>query len=422
VRIWENIVVSRLQTSSAAPYWDDGDQAAIAYATPQQKRFYYHFVQEISNGRLIDINGNINYLLVFLQSTVQRFISDKNLKGLLADFEKFSAAYGSHERLQFFLSLWKADAYLYLGNYDLAWSCIRQMYFNIQDVLDIRSKCNETSVSGADLFKLTGAKETLTDFGKNNFDSVLMIISKFLDNFHDKHRRNFIEHFCNQFDFATLNDVDLEKLREFYCDDRDFAERKLRYQLLEQKNYREREKYIHYFRRSIPFPYVSMPLYDGSSIEHPSFPSQPVPSIIQYAAENECRRIIREAENTLRDEMSVPRIGEGWVSETELFYKLCERFPTEKVINHARPTWLGPQHLDIYFPKRNIGIEYQGVQHQYPVEYFGGETGFNEQKERDERKRRLCEENKCRLIYVFPGYDFEEISREITSSFIRVEI
>ncbi len=43
------------------------------------------------------------------------------------------------------------------------------------------------------------------------------------------------------------------------------------------------------------------------------------------------------------------------------------------------------QHLDIYFPKYNIGIEYQGEQHSRPIEFFGGEEGFKATKERDKR-------------------------------------
>ena len=32
------------------------------------------------------------------------------------------------------------------------------------------------------------------------------------------------------------------------------------------------------------------------------------------------------------------------------------------------------------FPKENIGIEYQGEQHDSPVEFFGGEESFEKGK------------------------------------------
>ena len=78
---------------------------------------------------------------------------------------------------------------------------------------------------------------------------------------------------------------------------------------------------------------------------------------------NEIKRIVRECENTVREEMDLPKIGEGWISETELYYQIKKAFPREIVIHHGRPAWLGRQHLDVYLPKKNIAIEYQGNQH-----------------------------------------------------------
>jgi very-short-patch-repair endonuclease len=61
--------------------------------------------------------------------------------------------------------------------------------------------------------------------------------------------------------------------------------------------------------------------------------------------------------------------------------------------------WLGSQHLDFYLPQYNIGIECQGGQHFKSVEWFGGNDGFMKTKERDERKRKLCEEHGIKLLY-----------------------
>ena len=103
-----------------------------------------------------------------------------------------------------------------------------------------------------------------------------------------------------------------------------------------------------------------------------------VPKIIFEALMNEIKRILRESENIYREEKDIPKVGEGWVSETELYHKIKEAFPNEEVIHHGRPSWLNRQHLDIYFPKRNIGIEYQGEQHDSPIDFFGGEEGLKE--------------------------------------------
>lgn len=124
-------------------------------------------------------------------------------------------------------------------------------------------------------------------------------------------------------------------------------------------------------------------------------------------------REIRESENDLRLSKGLPKIGEGWISETELYYNIKSNFSNYKVIHHGKPKWLGRQHLDIYIEDLNIGLEYQGKQHSQSVDYFGGETSFHKQVLLDEKKRRLCEENSCKLIEVFPNYNLNDVINEI---------
>lgn len=138
-----------------------------------------------------------------------------------------------------------------------------------------------------------------------------------------------------------------------------------------------------------------------------------IPDMIILALNKKIRSLLRESENIYRENCGIPRVGEGWISETELYYKIKKSFLKEKVIHHASPSWLGKQHLDIYFPERKIAIEYQGEQHQRPIDYFGGEKAFKIQKERDERKKRLCDENKCKLFYCYPEDDFQKLIKEI---------
>jgi len=120
-------------------------------------------------------------------------------------------------------------------------------------------------------------------------------------------------------------------------------------------------------------------------------------------------------QNKFRVSNGIPKIGEGWVSETELFYKIKEYFSEIEVKQHGRTKWLGKQHIDIWIPKYRIGIEYQGEQHQKPIEFFGGEEGYIKNKERDERKKRLFKENNSSLVEVFPNYNFDEVIKEIES-------
>ena len=57
------------------------------------------------------------------------------------------------------------------------------------------------------------------------------------------------------------------------------------------------------------------------------------------------------------------------------------------------------QFLDFYLPRYNIAIECQGEQHYKPIEYFGGEKEYNLVLERDNAKKKQCEENGVKLLY-----------------------
>ena len=69
--------------------------------------------------------------------------------------------------------------------------------------------------------------------------------------------------------------------------------------------------------------------------------------------------------------------------------------------------WLGRQSLDFYLPNYNVGIECQGEQHFFPVEYFGGDKTFKKTLQRDKRKKALCEKHGIKLLYFgnVPNYD-----------------
>jgi len=96
----------------------------------------------------------------------------------------------------------------------------------------------------------------------------------------------------------------------------------------------------------------------------------------------------REAENIVRDQLGVPRVGEGWVGETHLYFAVKALFPEYGVQREASPEFLGRQRFDIYLPEVGVAIEYQGQQHYKPVKLFGGEEGFRRTKDRDRTKKK----------------------------------
>ena len=74
--------------------------------------------------------------------------------------------------------------------------------------------------------------------------------------------------------------------------------------------------------------------------------------------------------------------------------------------------WLGRQSLDFYLPNYKVGIECQGEQHFFPIDFAGKGVEwackkFDKLIKRDKRKKKLCEENGVKLLYFgnVPNYD-----------------
>lgn len=110
-----------------------------------------------------------------------------------------------------------------------------------------------------------------------------------------------------------------------------------------------------------------------------------------------------EAGQNLKDELGV-----GWVSELTLVNIVRKLFPEEKVLHQGRPSWLKPQSLDVFIPRLNLAIEYQGEQHFIPIDHYGGEAALARNQERDRRKAKACADNGVELIYFHYDEDFSE--------------
>lgn len=75
------------------------------------------------------------------------------------------------------------------------------------------------------------------------------------------------------------------------------------------------------------------------------------------------------------------------LSESGIEYESQKRF-----------CWLGLQSLDFYIHKCRIAIECQGSQH-FGIGGWSKEFDFGKQKERDNRKYKLCIDNNVRILY-----------------------
>ena len=85
-----------------------------------------------------------------------------------------------------------------------------------------------------------------------------------------------------------------------------------------------------------------------------------------------------------------------WKNELSLFHAVRKKHPD--TLYQYRPGWLGRQSLDLYIPSLRTAIEYQGIQHYRPVDFFGGEEALAQRQELDRLKKELCLENDVRMI------------------------
>ncbi|WP_210131614.1 hypothetical protein [Staphylococcus sp. GDK8D30P] len=64
--------------------------------------------------------------------------------------------------------------------------------------------------------------------------------------------------------------------------------------------------------------------------------------------------------------------------------------------------------FDFYIPALNSCIEFDGIQHFEPVDYFGGEKALKEVQRRDGIKTKYCKEKGIKLLRIRYDEDVEE--------------
>lgn len=90
----------------------------------------------------------------------------------------------------------------------------------------------------------------------------------------------------------------------------------------------------------------------------------------------------------------------------EVLNSLNIEFETEKKFNDLK--YKVPLRFDFYIKDKNIAIEFDGIQHFKPIEYFGGEEYLEVSRIRDEIKNTYCKKNNIKLIRI-PYTDYNEI-------------
>lgn len=96
-----------------------------------------------------------------------------------------------------------------------------------------------------------------------------------------------------------------------------------------------------------------------------------------------------------------------YLTEHNIDFKRQHKFPDCKNIN--------PLPFDFYLPEYNTCVEFDGIQHFEPSEFFGGEEGFKNLQVRDAIKNQFCSDNNIKLIRI--KYD-ENIEKKLNEELL----
>lgn len=320
----------------------------------EQLEFYNMWLREQQKGNFLDVEGNLGYIFLYLYSIVET--NDQNgYNEIIAQLVRIQEVYGEYPKINEYCNFWISDCYIALGQFPEA---LIYRKASGRDYFDLIKHANDVyTLDEAVQAYCTNLSANLTDFGQEKVNEIKVEIVSLYKELEKEKSINIIEE-CSQ---SVLSET--------------------------------------YFLFSGSSAHIGLPF------EQYYFDSEKFRTYIPN-----CYRI---AENRLRKKYGFPQIGEGWLAETRLFYEIKEIFSDYRVVQHAKLSFLGKQHLDIYIRDLGIAIEYQGEQHSKPIKYFGGDKAYKKTLERDARKKELCKRNGVTLLYVYPNYSLNDIVAEI---------
>lgn len=85
-------------------------------------------------------------------------------------------------------------------------------------------------------------------------------------------------------------------------------------------------------------------------------------------------------------------------------------FISEKRFADCKDTYTLP--FDFYLPDYNLIVEIMGEQHEYPIEYFGGQEGFEKRVKHDKIKRDYLNQNNINILDIW-YYEFDKMEELI---------
>jgi len=256
-------------------------------ATKEQKAFFAFWKANFERGKFVDVDGNLGYLFVYENELLHRFAGDKDIDSLVASFERLNKGYSNYEKFVHHLNFDLTNAYLFVKDYDAAWQLRRkESFLSVNDVLNIRAKCRETSIDGSDLLEMWGAS---TEFGRTHQAQIVNLATAKLADFHRKHGMNCIEHFSRQFDLDRVTQDDLDRLESYFPKGNAWARKEFERLKGEwQRHPKSKITEIAFFWGAI------------ASVE--------LPKVVERALRYEIQKTLRECEDTVKKECTLKKL------------------------------------------------------------------------------------------------------------------
>ena len=159
------------------------------------------------------------------------------------------------------------------------------------------------------------------------------------------------------------------------------------------------------------------PSYTVIEYRHPQFIPDYLLDRMQWQTNNwKYEKLTSETENDvtktmeiyldkIKEPFKIGKLKQGGQSFAEGFVTnlITDAFEGQLIERNRRPEWLRGKkgkclELDIFMPKMNLAIEIQGLQHS--VDLCGKPQQLIERKENDLFKKRVCNENGVKLIWM----------------------
>jgi hypothetical protein len=394
-----------LQSTKIPPPWENHGpyefEKNLVIPNSEQLDFYNHFKKSFLNGEYVDVGGMRNYIRYYIYELRNQYLKDSDFAYLSKKYETLRKYYPnlSHDTENIEVEIGRElgiDKYKLIElphEVGINWeSYIKDLVNKFTQRISIEGE-NSNNEDFVRLLIIGLKVNSLTNFGKENDKEIHKMVIESIRRNEEKENVLFSRKFVDKNKFYKADPItncfNPSLYMDFFYSNEEFD------LYMEEHNQR---------MMGVPKENIQDPKY--------------FPPIVEFSLKKTFIRLLRESENALREKLGLPLIGEGWINETDLYYKIKNIFPSYIILQHGRPKWLGLQHFDIYFSDLNIAIEYQGIQHFEEIEIFGGKEALAKAQLNDQIKRDKCNKHDCILIEILPNTEFCVVQDKIQKAIL----